>query len=109
MINLENDIIESEKRTVSKMIKIFCRGKHAGKDKLCLDCQELLDYSWQRLDLCRYAQNKTTCGKCPIHCYKPLMRKRIKEVMRYAGPRMIIYHPLEALKHFLQSCKTFQR
>ena len=95
--------IEKDKVTIKKMIDIYCKDKHGSKDKLCQDCSELLEYSWRRLELCRHGENKPTCGKCPIHCYKPDMREKIRKVMRYAGPRMIIYHPLEALKHLLQS------
>lgn len=27
------------------------------------------------------------------------MRERIRRVMRYSGPRMLLYHPLEYLRH----------
>lgn len=33
------------------------------------------------------------------------MRDRVKAVMRYAGPRMIIHHPLMALRHMLDNLK----
>lgn len=42
---------------------------------------------------------KNTCRLCPIHCYKPAMKERMREVMRYAGPRMLLYHPAAALRH----------
>jgi hypothetical protein len=35
-----------------------------------------------------------------MHCYKPAMREKIKDVMRYSGPRMSYRHPLLALFHF---------
>ena len=35
----------------------------------------------------------------PVYCYHPKMRQKIKEVMRFAGPRMIWYHPIWTLKH----------
>ncbi|MCK5227056.1 MAG: nitrous oxide-stimulated promoter family protein, partial [Desulfobulbaceae bacterium] len=46
-----------------------------------------------------------TCGNCPIHCYKPKMRKKVREVMRYAGPRMIWRHPFLALCHTIDGMR----
>ena len=98
--------IEKDKVTIEKMINLYCKDQHGSKDELCQDCSELLEYSWKRLELCRQGKNKPTCGKCPIHCYKPDMRERVRKVMRYAGPRMLIYHPLEALRHLFQSLSS---
>ena len=92
--------IEWEKRTVRHMIELWCRGKHGG-NTLCDECQTLLDYSLARLEHCRFGEKKTKCHKCAVHCYKPEMRARIREVMRYSGPRMILYHPLEALRYLI--------
>ena len=36
---------------------------------------------------------KTPCAKCPTRCFQPIMRTRIKAVMRYAGPRMLFATP----------------
>lgn len=97
--------IEQEKHTVSLMVGIFCHGKH-GKPAdggLCPDCQALLAYAHLRLDHCRFGEHKPVCKKCPVHCYRPDMRKRIKDVMRYAGPRMLWHHPVAALRHLLGS------
>ena len=37
------------------------------------------------------------------------MRTRIKEVMRYAGPRMLFRHPVLALLHHWDSLRTNKR
>lgn len=94
-----------ERRTVAAMIAIYCRDHHHGRDALCPDCQKLLEYARKRLALCPFQENKTTCGNCPIHCYQPKMRERIREVMRYAGPRMTWRHPILALGHLLDGRK----
>ena len=47
-------------------------------------------------------ENKPTCKKCPIHCYKPDMKEKMREAMRYAGPRMMWYHPIAAIKHLIR-------
>ena len=92
--------IEWEKRTVRHMIELWCRAKHGG-NTLCEECQTLLDYSLARLEHCRFGEEKTKCHKCAVHCYRPEMRARIREVMRYSGPRMILCHPLEALRYLI--------
>lgn len=93
--------IEWEKDTIRKMIGLYCRKKHAGTIEICPDCRKLLDYADKRLSSCIYGDAKPTCEKCPVHCYKPAMREKVKMVMRYAGPRMIIYHPIDAIRHVL--------
>ena len=92
--------IDAEKRVVEQMIRLYCR-KRQGNATLCPDCRQLLDYAIERLDRCSYGNDKPICRKCPIHCYRPAMKSRIKMVMRWAGPRMILYHPLLAIKHLL--------
>ena len=93
--------IEQEKRVVEQMIRLYCRKKEGNKT-LCDECRQLIDYAHHRLDCCRFGDSKPTCRKCSIHCYKPEMKQHIQQVMRWAGPRMIIYHPLAAIKHLLQ-------
>jgi hypothetical protein len=60
-----------------------------------------LDYARTRLRKCPFQEGKTTCAKCPIHCYKPDRREKIRAVMRYAGPRMLVRHPILALLHLI--------
>ena len=50
---------------------------------------------------CRKMHVKTSCDACENHCYKPEMRERIRQVMRYSGPRMITKHPVAAIRHLL--------
>ena len=92
---------ETELQTAEVMIEIFCHGHHGNKEGLCPECRKLLDYAAQRLDKCPLRDNKPKCSTCPVHCYKPAMREKIREVMRYAGPRMLFRHPLLAGKHYL--------
>ena len=93
---------DREKNTVSKMIRIYCRFKHGGRNSLCPDCQQLEVYAHKRLEHCQFGESKPSCEKCQVHCYKPEYRERIREVMRFAGPRMIFFHPAEAVRHLLK-------
>jgi hypothetical protein len=83
------------------MFDIYCRNKHESAGPLCTECRELLDYAEARLAKCPFGENKPTCARCPIHCYKPAMGEAIRDVMRYAGPRMLVHHPVLALGHVL--------
>jgi hypothetical protein len=90
--------LAEEKQTIRYMIEIYCMGRH-GINYLCSDCVELLNYAETRLDRCPFGKSKVTCNKCKVHCYDGDHRDRIKEVMRYSGPRMIYRHPLAAVRH----------
>ena len=93
--------IESEKKTVGMMVRLYCR-RYEGNKELCKNCSDLLSYAEARLGMCKFGNEKPTCKKCPIHCYKPDMRGKMRTVMRWAGPRMMIYHPIEAIKHLIR-------
>jgi len=93
--------IEREAQTLQAMFSLYCRGQHGKRKGLCPDCQELQDYALKRLEGCPYQQGKTTCVQCPIHCYKAELRTRIKVVMRFAGPRMLLTHPVLTIRHTL--------
>lgn len=98
-----------EARTVEKMVVLYCRHNHQQVEKpfsavykpgpLCAVCYEVLNYAHCRIDRCRYGANKPTCAQCTTHCFKPEMRDAIRRVMRYAGPRMLWYHPITAIRH----------
>jgi hypothetical protein len=91
-----------EHKTMEAMSSIYCRGHHGKAEKrLCTECRALVTYAHQRLDRCPFQENKTTCANCPVHCYNPDMRVKVRGVMRYAGPRMAYQHPLLVLFHFV--------
>ena len=82
-------------------IHLYCRKKHKTVEKhhgLCEECEKLRDYAAMRVDKCPFMETKTFCSNCRVHCYKPQMREEIRNVMRFAGPRMLFYHPIMAIK-----------
>ena len=106
--------IDYEKHIVTVMMRLYCRKhkSHRARAKeggtpggLCPDCVQLLDYAYKRLDHCRYGADKPSCRKCPIHCYKADMREQMRIIMRWAGPRMILYHPVDAVKHMIREMR----
>jgi hypothetical protein len=90
--------IDREKKTVQMMIEIYCR-RHLKQTTIPEEYQQLIAYAHNRLSHCRFGENKNVCKKCPIHCYAPKERQQIREVMRWVGPRMMIYAPKETIIH----------
>ena len=98
---IESARISRERRTIAAMIRIYCRDRHAQAVGLCADCEALRLYAEQRLDRCVFGVEKPTCANCPVHCYKRDRREQIRVVMRYAGPKMLLKHPVLAIWHLL--------
>jgi len=90
-----------EHKTITKMVGIYCRSKHGTSANLCESCEELVAYADLRLAACPFAPDKPVCAKCPVHCYQPEKREHIREVMRFAGPRMLFFDPVAAIKHMV--------
>lgn len=102
---LKNNRIGREKKTIELMVALYCKKNHGTKKGLCPDCRELFDYASMRLDKCRFGADKPVCSKCTVHCYKPELRDKIRRVMRYSGPRMLLAHPIAAVRHYLDGLK----
>ena len=87
-----------ELETIEAMTRIYCADHH-GTSSPCADCQALMTYASKRLAVCTFGEEKPVCAKCQVHCYGKAMREKVREVMRYAGPRMLWRHPWLALMH----------
>jgi len=93
---------ERELKTIRAMIGIYCRDHHEIGNELCADCTALFDYAQARLNKCPWGENKPVCAQCTIHCYRPAMREEVRKVMRYAGPKMLLRHPVLTVGHLLR-------
>ena len=71
-------------------IQLIRKIKDGGKEK------------FKRLDFSKFGNEKSFCSKCPIHCYKKDMKAKIKDVMKFSGPRLIIYSPMQFIKHIFE-------
>jgi len=91
--------LKNEKITIKAMIELYCRYKHNTNESLCSECESLLNYSIKRIDLCTFGVNKPACSSCTIHCYNQDFRNKVKEVMRFSGPKMLLHHPILAIRH----------
>ena len=92
---------DRELRTIEAMIGIYCHDQHASDGELCAECAGLAAYARQRLEKCPFQDEKPTCVKCPIHCYKPECREQVRMVMRYAGPRLLLRRPVLTIRHMI--------
>ena len=93
---------QKEQHVVEEMIRLYCRKKHPKEDRqagqIC-----------QRIQKCPFMEEKTFCANCKVHCYKPEMREQIRQVMRFSGSRMLLYHPVLAVWHLVCSKKESKK
>ena len=101
MQQLLADKREREKRVVTQMIQLYCSKQHHNGATLCKECSCLLSYANERIEHCPFIKEKTFCSNCRVHCYQP--------VMRYAGPRMLLHHPVLAVRHLVESRREKNR
>ena len=106
---MKKDVIqkkEQEKMMVQKMIRIYCRKNHQTKEGFCPECEELRDYAFERTERCPFMHEKTFCSSCKVHCYRSEMRKKIAQVMRFSGPRLLFTNPIWAISHMIDTMKS---
>jgi hypothetical protein len=95
-----------EFRMIATMLRMYCHSHHASEPaRLCPECLALHEYARRRLERCVFGDAKPTCANCTVHCYKASMREQIRQVMRWAGPRMLWRHPVLAVRHILDGRK----
>ena len=94
---------DQEKQTIRFMIDLYCHKHH--KEHPCQECEDLYAYASKRIEHCPFMETKTFCSSCKVHCYRKEQRDKIKEVMRFSGPYMLLYHPLMALRHMINTSK----
>lgn len=70
-----------------------------GKYRYCPECQEFLAYAIQRRLRCPL-DPKPSCKECPVHCYRPGHRERVREIMRFSGMYLIKRGRLDLLWHY---------
>ena len=94
--------IDKEKEIVKFMIKYYCTRNH-DEEEICKPCIDLINYAHKKLHNYPFKEEKTSCVKCKIHCYKEEKRKEIRKIMSYVGPRMIYLMPIQYIKHLLKN------
>ena len=95
-----------EQEIVQEMVAIYCEKKHGIKGGFCPECQELLQYAKERTRKCPFIETKTFCSACHVHCYRTDMREKMKQVMKFSGPRMLVRKPKMAIYHMIVTIKS---
>lgn len=101
--------IKKDAKVLHAFIGAYCRENHQkrteggvkgpGGGGLCPECDELLRYALKRNEKCPL-DPKPMCKKCTVHCYKPEMREKIKEVMKFSGIHFVKKGRLYWLFHY---------
>jgi len=94
--------LRRERRTLVLMTELYCSARHNSAGALCVQCRQLLEYALERVERCPHGARKPACSACTVHCYQPDMAEAIRGVMRYSGPRMVLRHPVLALRHLVE-------
>ncbi len=97
-------------KTLEAMVQLYCRHhRHGTGARLCPDCAALLRYATRRLERCVFGDAKPNCADCLVHCYRTDMRQQIRHVMRWAGPRMLLRHPVLSIAHMIAGRRPVPR
>lgn len=112
----------ADTRLLGDFTGIYCRGKHRGVERsrlvsdgvtvgvygsrppvVCDQCAELLRYAEVRRASCP-KDPKPFCSTCDTHCYKTDMRERMREIMRYSGPRSMFHgYAIQGIRHLIET------
>ena len=97
---------------------VYCRAHHAGpyaipdmaeaelrrlplhQYPVCAECAAFLAYAFARRLRCPL-EEKPACKHCPVHCYKPGHRDKVREIMHFSGRHLIRRGRLDLLWHYL--------
>jgi hypothetical protein len=124
-VRMSDPGVRADARLLGDFTGIYCRGRHKsavrgalvsdgaalgtygrGLPVVCDDCAELLRYAERRRAFCP-KDPKPFCSNCDTHCYQQGMRDRMREVMRYAGPRsMFTRHAITGVRHLFEGRKA---
>ena len=100
MVRNTNARINRETKTISTMVSLYCKNHHdESGGGVCDECKHIQEYAIKRLQKCPFIANKPTCAKCLVHCYNKDMKNKVKLIMRYSGPRLLLSHPILAIRH----------
>jgi hypothetical protein len=111
--------LRKDLRTLAVFVENYCWSKHGGAPRvpfsikthdiieirgrgvdLCSDCCKLLAHAFVKRTCCPMSP-KPWCKHCPKHCYHPLYRQKMREVMRSSGMNLLLRGRLDYLLHFL--------
>jgi hypothetical protein len=100
-------------KLIGKFVEVYCVGKHhdaeqhrvllpgdVGERLLCRECSSFLEYATAKRMKCPLEAEKPTCKNCRIHCYDKARREKVREIMSYAGKKLMLQGRLDYLWHY---------
>jgi hypothetical protein len=100
-------------RLIGKFVEVYCAGKHQtaehasitlsadlGERSLCKECEAFLEYAVAKRLKCPLEAEKPSCKHCRIHCYDKSHREKVREIMSYAGRKLMMRGRLDYLWHY---------
>jgi secreted Zn-dependent insulinase-like peptidase len=87
------------------MVHIYCKSNHEIHEELCPECAELLEYAKTRLDKCPFQEKKRHLWQVFTALLQALNERQSEKVMRYADPRVLLHHPLLAMRNVIDGRK----
>ena len=96
--------IPKEKATIRKTFGVYCHSHHnTTGDKLCPKCTALLATVMTKMNRCPYGITKPICDRCEMPCFGDAANKQFREIMSSSQSRMLLRHPVMAVKHKMAS------
>lgn len=100
-------------RLIGKFVEVYCAGKQhdaeparvplpagMGERTLCPECAAFLEYAIRKRLNCPLEAEKPTCKHCRIHCYDKPHCEKVREIMAYAGRKLMMRGRLDYLWHY---------
>lgn len=94
-------------KTLEAIGRIYCSAHHDGeKDAagLCPSCREAVDATIARVEACPFG-HEGNCQDCTVHCQRGEAQQRIREIMAYSAPRMLLRHPAMTARYLAKKLK----
>ena len=96
--------VPKEKENIRKTFGLYCNSNHGTTDnKLCPKCTALLTTAMLKIQRCPYGIAKPICDACETPCFGEVPTKEFRNIMKSAQKKMLLSHPLMAVRHKLAS------
>ena len=104
-------------KVLLQFTSVYCKAKHSDERSVvvadeaefqklplekfpaCKECRDFLLYAFERRLRCPL-EEKPLCKHCPVHCYKPGYRDKVREIMRFSGQHLIKRGRFDLLWHY---------
>lgn len=94
--------IDNKKDILNHMIRIYCKKHHNTDETLCNDCSDLLEYSENVLNQCEI-DDELDSEKFKYYYDDIEKMEKLKEIMKYSGFRIMLYHPIISIRHIFSN------